>query len=533
MGAGIVSVIAIPTLSVISCAEIQKNAETNYYSAFSVPESALTTNGNISPTLLNEIALGLDGYKQGNLASAIDSSSDITSVTNWNFSKTGTMSSLGNLGFTDSLNKDNGVTSNLNAPDWLKQNNAIIVSQLFTSLLNYLVGPISLTNYLGQEVLEYSGSSSGMLRMLYGSSQTSSSKSIENDFINSLLHITQSSNETTTYYLYPTDIFYSVSKSNINTATYWNSQNPTNSSSASNSVNKTDMATSTSSTSTSNSGSSTSGTTNSQNSGSSGSVVNYSSLLASYMPLTPSSNAENKTQVSNGKSVKYDNDISVAEISNIQIVFEYYCSSSSTKDQTSTVPINCTQTQNFSNDDISYPYFSPDKNPYYQKYFVLNINPIDVTLQNIGLGTSSSKTSSSSSSSKSSKTQDVNLDNYAALNYYGSLNELNYYQQGNTNYNIQYNEISSNGQELISSHPSYSSSASQNYLEYWQTAAASWCFNSSSINTLYQLQQEINKQANLFYTIASLPNIHESLTSSQQAIIKSYLDGDIENQTQY
>ncbi|MBO6072864.1 hypothetical protein J6P59_04520 [bacterium] len=60
----------------------------------------------------------------------------------------------------------------------MQQNNISLIQQLFTSVLNYLVGPVSLTNYLGQKILEANGTSEGVLRMVLanGNFNTSSNQ---------------------------------------------------------------------------------------------------------------------------------------------------------------------------------------------------------------------------------------------------------------------------------------------------------------------------------------------------------------------
>ena len=533
LGLGVAAIVIIPTVSVVSCAEIVKNSATNNYSAFSTVNAySVNDNGTGSSSedsVINKVALGglLDNADGIRGAISKDEFSNLSSVTSWSYNENGELeglaSSSGNtIGYKKGLSDNSGITSSLDAPDWLQQNNTLIVQQLFTSLLNYLVGPITLYNYLGQQILEWSGTSAGTLRMLTGMANggqqpslsgydvtTGATKTVPNDqthglftdmmgyapkgqdpvnigsFANDLVHPILSKDGQTTYYLYPTDIFYHVQKADLGqTATnLWLDQ-----------------------------------------SGNS----KYSSILAAYMPSKVGGNEGSGE--ANGKYVKYDDNISVAEVSGIKIVFEFYCSSASNSDYQSDQPWNCTMQQNITNyattpqingNDLSY-------NPFYHRYIVLNLNPIYVSLQNIGLGKSTSK----STQENKDKTGPVDLTNYAALNYYNSQNLLAYYSsEKSNNVTINYNCINKDGTQLISTHPGFQD-ANNDYVNYYNTAAAAWCFSNDQITNLYEMQQQINTQALFFEQIASI-DINSTNSNLQQISydqtldILKYINGDI------
>ncbi|MBR4486923.1 hypothetical protein IKS57_06400, partial [bacterium] len=129
----------------------------------------------------------------------------------------------------------------------------------------------------------------------------------------------------TTYYLYPTDIFYNVTSSNVKTSIKAAGIVPN--------------------------------WLDSTGTGEGNNNANYKSLLASYMPANPDDNKNISGDLKdNGASIDYNNQISVAEVKNISIVFEFYCSSASSHDYTTNQPINATQTQNpTSIDGVNYP----------------------------------------------------------------------------------------------------------------------------------------------------------------------------------
>lgn len=526
LGLGVAAIVIIPTVSVVSCAEITKNSATNNYFAFSTVNAySVNDNGTGSSSenaVINKVALGglLDNADGIRGAISKDEFSNLSSVTSWSYNESGDLeglaSSSGNtIGYKEGLSDNSGINSTLNAPDWLQQNNTLIVQQLFTSLLNYLVGPITLYNYLGQQILEWSGTSAGTLRMLtgmanggeqpslsgyVGTAGSGQTKTVPDDqthglftdmmgyapkgqkpvnigsFANDLVHPILSQDGQTTFYLYPTDIFYHVQKANLSqTATsLWVDQ-----------------------------------------SGNS----KYSSILAAYMPTKISGNTG--TPAANGKYVKYDSNISVAEITGIKIIFEFYCSSANNSNYQSDQPWNCTIEPGVSNratnpqingDSLSY-------NPFYQRYFVLNLNPIYVSLQNIGLN----KSTSSSTQQNKDKTGPVDLTNYAALNYFGSQNLLAYYSsEKSTDVTINYNCINKDGTQLISTHPGFQDT-NNDYVNYYNTAAAAWCFSNDQINNLYQMQQQIDTQALFFEQIASI-DINSTNSSLQQISYDQTLD---------
>lgn len=508
MGAGLTIGTLVPILSVVSCSEITRNSATNSYYAFST--TSAISGSNVSNSTINDVAMNNIDTQKGGIVSQLGTGSyaNLSSVTSWYFSDAGTVEGVAGtkgLGYVGGLNTSNGTpTSSTNTlsstPSWLQQNNAYIVQQLFSSLLNYLVGTISVRNYLGQNTLEASDTSWGLLRLLLDDDNSITSNNLSTSlmgsenkvnigsFAQNLRSVTQSSDKQTSYYLFPTDIFYNVTTSTIKTnATYWNTT-----------------------------------TGNSK----------YSSLLASYMPTTIASNTTG-TAPSVGKSETYDGQISVAKVQDIQIVFEFYCSAPYA-DYTSNQPINCTQTKNIDlhNGTVSYPEIDGKQlnyNPYYGKYYVLNINPIDVSLQNIGVVKSSKSDSSSSSttavlassSSSSSSDKTVNLDNYAALNYYGSLNESNY-NVNSTDQEIYYNQVNSDLTKLSAMY----NTDSYDYQYYYHTPAASWCFDNSTITNLYNMQQQIDAQAKFYFdTNANVTSNTGYITSTEQTTILSYING--------
>ena len=569
IGIGVTAMVTIPAVSVVSCAEIVKNTATNSYIALSTVNAySVNDNGTGSSSenqVINDVAMGdLFGNTDG-IRGAISTSkySNLSSVTSWNYNENGQLEGLtaasgtATIGYKKGLSKNNGINENLKAPDWLQQNNSLIVQQLFTSVLNFLVGPITLYNYLGQQILEWSGTSAGTLRMLTGlanygdqyplmtnpnnPSQTAkqnaalkkqldslgltTNSEYENpfdlftdmqgyapngqtpvdigSFANDLIHPWQSQDGQSTFYLFPTDIFYHVGKANLGqTATnLWVDE-----------------------------------------SGNS----KYSSLLASYMPATP--NSKQYETADNGKSVDYgdvyttdkdgkkelesSNWISVAKVSDIKIVFEFYASSAANSNYQSNQPINCTITRNIDGlADLTNPQINGNSlsyNPFYERYFVLNLNPIYVSLQNIGLG----KSTSSATQSDKDQTGAVDLTNYAALNYYSSQNLLSYYSSEKTSYsNVVYNCINKDGTKLISTHPGFQD-ANNDYINYYNTASGSWCFSNDSINNLYAMQQQVNAQALLFEQVASIDV--NSTSSAQQAVtvdqnieILKYINGNV------
>ncbi len=483
MGISATAVVSIPLVSVLSCAEITKNAATNTYYAYSTV-SAVANTGNLTDSQINNIVLNAPTDQEIGTSNY----ANITSITSWKFSDTGLLSS-GDV---------NGTSANLNISKTLSDNNNNIVQQLFTSLLNYVEGPTSLLNYFGQKILEYADSSSGILRRLLGATNLqnwsdsfgwtpsdnvktvanallANQKGFENkvnigSFASNLIHPTQSENMQTTYYLYPTDIFYNVTDAknfNKNTTLYYqdtknydNTQQVTKNSDSnkpkSNTAIKLDA------------------TNNKKTKVSLPTQTALKNLLASYMPATPASELDKKP---NGDAVKYDHQISVAEVHDIKIVFEFFCSSAQNSHYTTNQPTNATLNQNINGKDgISYPYLdhkSLNYNPYYHKYFVLSINPIYVSLQNIG----------------------TTKQSYASLNYYGSNNL------------IKYNKVE--GDKLVSYHPGYSSSYF-NYVKYYSSPAASWAFinptifKNASSYTVQNLQTAINEQALYFAKIQSI-----------------------------
>lgn len=569
IGLGVAAVVTIPAVSVVSCAEIVKNSATNSYIALSTVNAYSVNNngtGNSSEDqIINDVAMGDLFGNTGGMRAAISNSkySNLSSVTSWNYSESGKLTGLSStsgtatIGYKKGLSDNNGINSNLNAPDWLQQNNSLIVQQLFTSLLNFLVGPITLYNYLGQQILEWSGTSAGTLRMLTGlaSYQTqyplltnpnnpnltnkqndalkqvlnsiglNSASEYENpfdlftdmqgyapkgdtpvdigSFASDLVHPWQSQDGQSTFYLYPTDIFYHVQKADLGqtSTNLWVDQ-----------------------------------------SGNS----KYSSLLAAYMPATP--NTKQYESADNGKSIAYgdvyktdkdgkkelvsSNWISVAKVSNIKIVFEFYASSANNSDYQSNQPINCTITKNINGvADLTNPLINGNNlayNPFYERYFVLNLNPIYVALQNVGLG----KSTSSATQADKSKSGAVDLTNYAALNYYSSQNLLAYYSSEQTSFsNVAYNCINKDGTELISTHPGFQD-ANNDYINYYNTAAGSWCFSNDQIKNLYGMQQQVNNQALFFEQMASIDV--NSTSSNQQAVsvdqnieILKYISGNV------
>ena len=553
IGLGVAAVAIIPAVSVVSCAEITKNSATNSYIALSTVNAySVNDNGTGSSSenqVINDVAMGdLFGNTDG-MRGAISNSkySNLSSVTSWSYNESGKLEGLtatsgtATIGYKKGLSKNNGINSNLNAPDWLQQNNSLIVQQLFTSLLNFLIGPITLYNYLGQQILEWSGTSAGTLRMLTGLAQYGNSyplltnpnnpdlTSKQNDalkqvlnsiglnsaaeyknpfdlftdmqgyapkgdtpvdigsFASDLVHPWLSQDGQSTFYLYPTDIFYHVQKASLDqTATnLWVDQ-----------------------------------------SGNS----KYSSLLASYLPAKVNKNVAET--MDNGKSVKYNNDISVAKVSDIKIVFEFYASSASNSNYQSSQPINCTITKNIAGlADLTNPQINGNSlsyNPFYSRYFVLNLNPIYVSMQNVGLGKSTSSTTKSDKAS----TGAVDLTNYAALNYYSSQNLLDYYSSEETSYNnVVYNCINKDGTKLISTHPGFQD-ANNDYINYYNTAAAAWCFSNDDIKNLYEMQQQINTQALFFEQVASIDvnstsYAQQVVTVDQNIEILKYLSGNV------
>lgn len=507
MGLVGLAAVIIPISAVVSCSEITRYSATNSYSAFSyTPSTAIGSNSPISESTIETIALNGDNLrKQYKLVDSLSKNS-LASVTTWYYSNTGSLSGLGNIGTTsDYLNGNNGVVSKLNAPAWLQQNNSILVSKLFTSVLNYITGPVSLVNYLGQSDL-HDSDSYGLFKLFYYYYQNRgeiTNSSFEN-FFKALMYPTQSSNMETTYYLYPTYIFYTVGSSTFNSNYLYASSTNSNISNRNSDQDKS------------------SNSSNSSISSSNKSSAQYDSLLASYMPSTPSSHisSSNGSYAENGKTISYDGNISVAKISNIQIVYEYYCSSTAEDKYTENQPLNATQNDNFANNKISYP-AGYSTNPYYHKYFVLNINPIDVSLQNLGTGSSSStKTSSNDTTSKNyvlassdSTSSSINTDNYAALNYFGNTNEFD------TSNVVQYNWISQDEKILESKH--YNNVSYPQY-SYFTAPASSWCFDNPNITSLYLMQQTITSQAELFSRInkyfSHQDEVDTSLTSDLNTI---------------
>ena len=535
LGLGVAAIVTIPTVAVVSCAEITKNSATNNYFAFSTVNAySVNDNGTGSSSennIINKVALGGLLDNANGIRGAISKSefSNLSSVTSWSYNEDGELQGLasnrGNtIGYKEGLSDNSGISSSLSAPDWLQQNNTLIVQQLFTSLLNYLVGPITLYNYLGQQILEWSGTSAGTLRMLtgmanggqqpslsdyVGNPSNGETQTVPNDqthglftdmmgyapkgdkavnigsFANDLVHPILSPDGQTSFYLYPTDIFYHVQKADLGqTATkLWLDE-----------------------------------------SGNS----KYSSILAAYMPTEVSGNAGSGE--SSGKFVKYDNNISVAEVTGIKIVFEFYCSSASNSSYQSDQPWNCTIEPGVS-DYATDPQINGQNlnyNPFYKRYFVLNLNPIYVSLQNIGLGKATSK----ATQQNKDKTGPVDLTNYAALNYYDSQNLLAFYSsEKSTNVTINYNCINKDGTHLISTHPGFQD-ANNDYVNYYNTAAAAWCFTNDQIKNLYDMQQQINTQALFFEQIASI-DINSTSSSLQQISydqtldILKYINGDV------
>lgn len=534
MGLVAASAIIIPVITVVSCAEITKNAATNTYFAFSTVDAF---SGNATNSEINAIALGKNELNSKAI-NTVNNSNNLTSVTSWYYSDTGALNGItgtGAIGFQhNALNDNNGTKKSLNVPAWLQQNNISLIQQLFTSVLNYLVGPVSLTNYLGQKILEANGTSEGVLRMVLanGNFNTSSNQlgsgintknlytnltatnpNDKSDSINihsfawNLIHPTQSSNMQTTYYLYPTDIFYNVTNSNVQTSKNGNGITA-------------DWLSSTA----------TGGGDNNSN---------YKSLLASYMPATPDENKNISSSLKdNGSSIDYNNQISVAEVKNISIVFEFYCSSADTHNYTTNQPINATQTQNpTSIDGVNYPEINGKQlnfNPFYEKYFVLNINPIYVSLQNIGVGLKQAQSYEKASSKLNAKNPEVDLQNYAALNYFDSLNVVNN-ELGNSNLAVQYNVVNKEMNKLICTHPAYHEQ-NNNYVKYYSSPAASWCFSNipanndlfseKTISNLYEMQQVINSQALMFEKIASI-SINTTLSEMYPSDVIAYLNGPI------
>ena len=569
IGLGVAAIVTIPAVSVVSCAEIVKNSATNSYIALSTVNAySVNDNGTGSSSedqVINDVAMGdLFGDTKG-MRNAISQSkySNLSSVTSWDYTESGQLQGLSStsgdttIGYKKGLSDNNGINANLSAPDWLQQNNSLIVQQLFTSVLNFLVGPITLYNYLGQQILEWSGTSAGTLRMLTGLASYGSEyplltnpnnpdqSSKQNDalkqalnsiglssasqyknpfdlftdmqgyapkndtpvdigsFANDLVHPWQSQDGQSTFYLYPTDIFYHVQKATLGqtSTNLWVDQ-----------------------------------------SGNS----KYSSLLAAYMPATP--NTKQYETADNGKSVDYgdvyttnkdgkkelssSNWISVAKVSDIKIVFEFYGSSASNSNYQSNQPINCTITKNIDGlADLTNPLINGNAlsyNPFYERYFVLNLNPIYVSLQNVGLG----KSTSTATQADKSGTGAVDLTNYAALNYYDSQNLLAYYSSEKTSFsNVVYNCINKDGTKLISTHPSFQD-ANNDYINYYNTAAGAWCFSNNQISNLYDMQQQVNSQALFFEQLASI-DVNSS-SSSQQAVtvdqnieILKYINGNV------
>ncbi|MBO6095009.1 hypothetical protein J6P11_03215 [bacterium] len=194
------------------------------------------------------------------------------------------------------------------------------------------------------------------------------------------------------------------------------------------------------------------------------------------MPATPDENKNISSSLkNNGSSIDYNNQISVAEVKNISIIFEFYCSSADTHNYTTNQPINATQTQNpTSIDGVNYPEINGKQlnfNPFYEKYFVLNINPIYVSLQNIGVGLKQAQSYEKASSKLNAKNPEVDLQNYAALNYFDSLNVVNN-ELGNSNLAVQYNVVNKEMNKLICTHPAYHEQ-NNNYVKYYSSPAAS------------------------------------------------------------
>lgn len=502
MGAGISIGALIPVLAVVSCSEITRNSTTNTYYAFSA-----FSGKDISASTINDVAMNEMG--SSNIVSKIGTGnySSLSSVTSWYIKDTGSTTGMVNstgLGYKNGLNSNNGTASSIGADAWLQQDNATIVEELFTSLLNFFVSNRPSTNYLGQTTLENSGTSYGLLRLLSeaGVTEAGLNSSLSNNgvdlgtFAQDLESVASSSNGQTSYYLFPTDVFYTTTSSNVKTnATYWNTTNGNS---------------------------------------------KYDSLLASYMPDKIASNISGDTPA-NGATENYDGQISVAKVEDIKIVFEFYCSAPYS-DYTTNQPINCTQTPtkdfDLHNGVVSYPEINGkqlDYNPYYGEYFVLNLNPILVSLQNIGLGKASTSSDSSSSSSSSSD-DPVNLTDYAALNYYGSLNAP-YYALDDTKLQIFYNEVTDDSLTKIA--VKYDTS-SLSYEYYYHTPAAAWCFCTNSyvysqyptISNIYQMQQDINAQAK-FYSTANTNGTSTKLSSNDISAILSFLNssGTLNNQT--
>lgn len=485
MGIGALAVCVIPLSTVLSCTQSSTSSDesttgsfaTNSVVAISHLDPFDITNAD-GTNILNDIALNINGYSSDNLVNTINNANiwknyGISSVATWNYSDTGELEGIGtDLGLASgTLTKDNGTAGFLAMPSWLQRNNSLLVADLFSNVLNYISGSISMENFLGQANSSNTGSL-GMFKLLYLNNESSFSGSAFQTFANALSNPLKSTNGSgVTYYLRPAYIFYSVGTPN-------NSSDP-------NATSKPSF-------------------NNAPYYGSSQSFRNlpYDSILASYMPSVPSKGTASK--VENGATTNFNDNIAVSIVYHLRIVYEYYYEVNHTL-------VNLAQTPSIRVNGGNYD------NPYYQRYFLLNLNPIYVALQNLGRGGSGDSTS-------------IDQTNYAALNYYGNTNPFF------TTNSVQYNWIQSNGTTLVSNQPS-DTSGSNAYLSFLSSPASAWCFDSRSINSLYTMQQQAEQQAKLFYTLNQ--NYQKDISainiSSQDiSLINSYfLSGDPKSSVTY